>query len=158
MTTLLYDRRIKGIAVDSKNTDSGGQVFITNKIERLDDGSFFLGSGHLLGIGKAKRWANKGFLEKHRPEFGYLISDPDEYGFSCIVISEDGMTVTMIDDELEPYEVLDELVATGSGGASARAARAAGATLHEAVEIAIKYDSNSGGPVRVHHIGDTYVE
>lgn len=155
MTTLLYDRSIKTIAVDSKNTDSSGAVFLVNKIERLKDGRYFLGSGHLLTIGKAKRWAEKGFAESARPQFGEIFTDESgEYSFSCIVISPDGEHVTIVDDEMEPYEVEDVLVGAGSGGALARAARAAGASMEEAINIAIKYDSNSGGPVRIHKIDE----
>lgn len=153
MTTLLYDRTTKTIAVDSKNTDSGGQGFLCNKIERLRDGRFFLGSGHLLTIGKARRWAEAYFEEDERPEFGELFTDESgEFGFSCIIISPDGEKVIIVDDEMEPWEALDEIVATGSGGQAARAARLAGATPERAVEIAVICDSNSGGPVVVHQI------
>lgn len=153
MTTLLYDKATKTIAVDSKNTDSGGQGFLCNKIERLRDGRFFLGSGHLLTIGKARRWAEAYFDEEHRPEFGEIFTDEaGEFGFSCIIISQDGNTVTIVDDEMEPWEALDDIVASGSGGQAARAARLAGATPERAVEIAIICDSNSGGPVVIHVI------
>jgi hypothetical protein len=153
MTTLLYDRRTKTIGVDSKNTDDSSQVFLTNKIERLENGSYFLGSGHLYTIGKAKRWAETGFDEEDRPEFGELFTEnAEDFGFSCIVISEDGDTVTIIDNEMEPYEVLDDVIGTGSGGGYAKAARLGGATMEQAVEIAISIDSNSGGPVRMHVI------
>jgi hypothetical protein len=149
VTTLLVDRTIKAIAVDSKNTDESGQVFLVDKIERLGNGDFFLGSGHLLGIAKCKRWANQGFAEKYRPEFGELFTDnSDDFGFSCIIVAKDFSKITMVDTEMEPYDVLDEIVGTGSGGGYAKAARLAGATMPMAVEIAIACDSNSGGPVR----------
>lgn len=155
MTTLLVDRNAKSIAVDSKNTDDGGQVFLVNKIEYLKNGDYFLGSGHLLGISKAKRWADTGFNEKNRPEFGELFTDnADDYGFSCIIVSRDFRKITMFDSEMEHYEVLDDIVGTGSGGVAAKAARMAGASMYEAVKIAILCDSNSGGPVRVLTQGD----
>jgi hypothetical protein len=149
---LLYDRSIKTIAVDSKNTDSSGQMFLTDKIERLSDGRYFLGSGHLLTISKAKRWAEVHFEESERPEFGEMFTDSDEFGFSCIIISKDGNRVTMIDDEMTPYDVTDVIVGTGSGGLAARAARLAGASMQRAIEIAIVCDSNSGGPVVIEQI------
>lgn len=152
MTTLLYDRPTKTIGVDSKNTDAGGQMFLVDKIERLTDGRFFLGSGHLYTINTAREWAENHFNTDLRPEFGVMFSDPEEYGFSCIIISQDGERVTMIDDEMTPYEVLDDVIGTGSGGIAARAARLGGATVEQAVEIAIRCDSNSGGPVRTHTI------
>lgn len=152
MTTLIYDRSVKTIGVDSKNTDASGQMFLCNKIDRLDNGDYFLGSGHLLTIGKAKRWANVGFSEDARPEFGELFTDNDEFGMSCIIISKDGNKVTILDDEMEPWECLDTVIATGSGGVAARAARLAGASMERSVEIAIICDSNSGGPVVLHTI------
>ena len=124
-----------------------------NKIEKLINGDFFLGAGHLFTIGKAKRWAQTGFHEADRPEFGEIFTDDAaEFSFSCLVISKDGNDVTLIDDEMEPTIVLDDIVGLGTGGASARAARAAGASMERAVEIAIQYDSNSGGPVRTYKI------
>lgn len=79
----------------------------------------------------------------------------EDYGMSCLVISADGETVTLIDNEMTPVVVEDEIVATGSGGIAAKAARLAGATVERAVEIAIMCDVNSGGPVRIHTIGES---
>lgn len=156
MTTVAYDKRNKTIGADSKNTDGSGQVFLVNKIERLTDGRFFLGSGHLLTIDQMKRWADVNFLEDRRPDFSELIGEnADDYSSSCIIISKDGCRVWIIDDEMTPFEVEDDIVTTGSGGSVARGALAAGATMEEAINIAIKYDSNSGGPVRTHIIGET---
>lgn len=156
MTTVAYDRRTKTIGTDSKNTDAAGQVFLVNKIERLTDGRFFLGSGHLLTIDQMKFWADQKFHPKQRPDFSQLMGeDKDDFSSSCIVISKDGNTVWIIDDEVTPFEVEDDIVTTGSGGSVARGALAAGATMEEAINIAIRYDSNSGGPVRVHKIGES---
>ncbi len=129
-------------------------MFTCNKIERLSDGRYFLGSGHCLTIGKARRWAEDHFSEGSRPEFGELFCEnADNFGMSCLVISADGNTVTLIDDEMQPMIVTDEYLGVGSGGASARAALAAGASAQRAVEIAIQYDGNSGGPVQTLTIG-----
>lgn len=152
MTTLLYDRSVKTIAVDSKNTNTSAETFLCTKIELLRDGRFFLGSGHLLTIGKTKRWAEQNFSESARPEYGEMFTDPDEYGFSCMIISADGSKVTVVDDEMEPWVAEDVIVCAGSGGGYARAARLAGASMERSIEIAIMCDSNSGGPVRLHTI------
>lgn len=151
MTTILYDRPTKTIAVDSRNTDSAGQVFMCNKIEFLESGWVFLGSGHCLTIDKVKQWARLHLHPDHRPDFDELFGErADDFGMSCLVISPDGTRVLLVDDEMAPTEVLDDIIAVGSGGPLARAARAAGATPEQAVEIAIRYDGNSGGPVRTH--------
>lgn len=154
MTTLLYDRTIKTIGVDSRNTDSAGQAFTCKKIEKLGNGNFFLGAGHLLTIGATQRWAETGFKEEDRPEYGVMFDTDlrDDYTFSCLVISPDGERTWLIDDEMEPIEIFDDIIGLGSGGGYAAAARMAGASIEDAIDIAIKKDSNSGGPVVVYTI------
>lgn len=155
MTTLIYDRPTKTIGVDSRNTDSAAQAFTCKKIEVLDNGNFFLGSGHSMTIGAARRWADTGFDEEERPDFGVMFDSDlrEEFGFSCLVISADGTRTWLLDDEMQPIEIYDNIIGLGSGGCPARAARMAGATVEQAVEIAILCDSNSGGPVVTHTIG-----
>lgn len=150
MTTLLYDRTVKTIGVDSRNTDNSGMAFTCNKIERLPNGDFFLGSGHLLTIGAVRRWAIADFDEDERPEFGVMFDTDlrEDYSFSCLVVSSDGERTWLIDDEMERIEIFDNIIGLGSGGGYAAAARMAGATVANAIEIAIHYDSNSGGPVK----------
>ena len=157
MTTIAYDRVTRTIGADSRNTDNTGQVFLCNKIERLSDGRYFLGSGHGLTISKVKQWAEGEFREANRPDFDELFNEDtaDNFSMSCLIISEDGDTVILVDAEMVPLEVLDEYLGVGSGGASARAALAAGADMLKAIEIAIKYDGNSGGPVCIRRIGET---
>ena len=153
MTTIAFSRRHGMIAADSRNTDSSCAVFKVSKIERLKDGRYFLGSGHLLTIGKARRWADKHFAEKYRPEFGEMFChDSDDYRFTCLVISPDGQRVVLIDDEMEPQIVLDDLLAIGTGGAYALGAMEAGMSPCDALRIAIKLDGNSGGPIQVERI------
>lgn len=156
MTTLLYDRDTKTIGVDSRNTDSSGQAFTCNKIERLSNRNYFLGSGHLMTIGVARRWAETDFDEEERPEFGVMFDTElrEDYSFSCLIISQDGERTWLLDDELEPIEIFDGIIGLGSGGGYAAAARMAGASVAKAIEIAIHYDSNSGGPVRTCKIGE----
>lgn len=122
-----------------------------NKIEHLESGWIFLGSGHCLTIDKVKQWARAGLHPDHRPDFEELLGDrADDFAMSCLLISPTGEKVILVDDEMAPTEVLDDIIAVGSGGPLARAARAAGAEPEQAVEIAIRYDGNSGGPVRTY--------
>lgn len=153
MTTIAYDRRTKTIGADSRNTDGSDQIFSINKIERLSDGrGFFLGSGHCYSIALAKAWADTGFDPKKFPDWTFLLENKDEYGLSCLIISSDGNKVILFDDELTPMVVEDDIITTGSGGIAAKAALMAGATMEQAIEIAIHCDNNSGLPVRTYRI------
>lgn len=149
MTTCVYDRRTKTIAADTQNTDSAQTIYRVAKIERLKNGSYFLGSGNCFTIGITKRWAETGFAESKRPEYGVMFEDPDEYGFSCLVISQDGNTITLIDNEMQPTLILDDYAAVGSGGAFAIGALDAGATVEQALDIACQRDSSTSHPVHV---------
>lgn len=141
------------IAADSRNTDSAGATFKVRKIEKLRDGRWFLGSGHLYTIGLVRQWAEAGFAEKKRPEFGVLFCDnADSFTFSCLVISADGKSVFLIDDEMQPQPVTDDLLAIGSGAAYAIGAMEAGLPPDAAIEVAIRHDGNTGGPVQIEYI------
>lgn len=149
MTTIAIDFEAMQIATDTQNTDSSGTAYRCRKVERLNDGSIFLGSGHLLSIGKAKRWAEKRFDEKFRPEWPELFGKrADEYAFSCVVIRTDG-TKILIDDEMEPQRLFDKHLAIGSGGSYAVAAMDAGASAEQAVKIACKRDLYTSEPVEL---------
>lgn len=149
MTTIAVDLRAMLIAADTQNTDSAGTKYRCCKIERFKDGRFFLGSGHLLTIGKAKRWAGHKFAEKHRPDFEELFGEcANDFAFSCVVVDPHGR-VTLVDDEMEPQPILDPYFAIGSGGHFAVGAMDAGATVEEAVRIACKRDPNTSEPVHV---------
>jgi len=148
MTTCAYSRKSKTIAVDSRNTDDGGSTYQCDKIERLSDGRYFLGAGHLLTIGMTKDWAESNFRSDAKPAYSEVLSDAEEYGFSCLIVSKDGDRVFLVDNETHPVEVLDDFLAVGSGAQYAVGAMLAGADVVQAVEIAISKDGNSGGPVR----------
>lgn len=151
MTTIAYHRPSKTIGVDSRNTDGSGVVFMCDKIEHLKNGYVFLGAGHCYPMSKVKYWASTGFSNDARPEFDELFSESrEDYSMSCLIISPDGEEVTLMDDEITPTKVLDDIVTIGSGGPYARAALRAGASMEEAINIAIEYDGNSGGPVRTY--------
>ena len=152
MTTIAVDLKNGKIATDTQNTDSAGTAYRCKKVDFLKDGSVFLGSGHLLSIGKARRWAEKRFDEGWRPDWDELFGKySDDFAFSCIVIRPNG-DVTLIDDEMEPQPVFDDHLAIGSGGCYAMAAMDAGATAEEAVWIACKRDLYTSGPVDVYDI------
>jgi hypothetical protein len=149
MTTCLYDRRTKTIVADTQNTDASGYIYRTNKIERLKNGSYFLGSGHCFTIGQCRIWAENDFAETSRPDFGVFLSDTDEYGFCCLVISPDGKEVTLVDNEMQPSTVKDKYISVGSGASYAIGAMDAGADPIQAVKIACKRDGSTSEPIDV---------
>lgn len=150
MTSIVYDRRNKIIASDSKNTDESGAKWLCNKIEVLADGSVFLGSGHLCTIAQCRHWAKHSWKEEKRPDFSFYLEDVDERGFSCLHISKDGTKIVLIDGELHPIEVLDDYVGIGSGASYAIGAMDAGASAEEAIKIACDRDGNSCLPVQTY--------
>lgn len=152
MTTIVASRKHKAIAADSFNTDSNGMARLVNKIEKLKNGHYFLGSGHLRPLGLMKRWLDSNQDENLLPDLAFVEEDPDEFGFSIIVVSPDMTKIVMFDDELEWYECLDPYVAIGSGAQYAIGALDAGASPEEAVKISCGRDQNTGEPVHVLHL------
>lgn len=150
MTTIVYDRRSKTMAADSQNTDTAGVTFKVAKIEHIGGGYMFGGSGHLRTITMAKEWAQKGWEGKYEPDWSYFLEDPDDRGFSCILVDPTGTRIWIIDEELVPFEPLDDFVAVGAGATYALGALAAGADAKRAVEIACQLDTNSFEPVDVY--------
>lgn len=145
MTTIVVDRVRGEIAADSQNTDCSDMVHRCNKIERLPDGSYFLGSGHNLTIAMAKAWAATGFDPDEEPEWPDPISS---YAFSAVVLRADG-TAWMCDDELAVFELIDKVIGIGSGSPYALGAMDAGATAMEAVMIACRRCIYTSEPVHL---------
>ena len=75
MTTIVVSRKHKSIAADSYNTDSSGMARLVNKIEKLNNGHYFLGSGHLKPLGLIKRWLDGG-QDGEIPELDFVVEDP----------------------------------------------------------------------------------
>lgn len=152
MTTIAVDLRAGIIAADTQNTDRSNTAYRCAKIERLPDGRYFLGSGHLLTIGMVRRWAVHNFDESERPDFEVMFGErADDFSFSCVVINRDGSAV-LVDDEMQPQPIRDEYFAIGSGGAYAIGAMDAGASAEEAVRVACKRDLHTSEPIDVERI------
>lgn len=145
MTTLVYDRRSKVIAADTQYTASDDSIVRMNKIERLEDGRYFLGAGHSYPCRLVQQWANTDFDIESEPDWETVLEK--EMGFSCLIISKDGETVTYIDEELTPIPILSDVAAIGSGAAFVLAAMDAGADIGRAMEIACARDHNSSAPI-----------
>lgn len=150
MTTIVVSRKHKAIAADSFNTTPDGAFRLVSKIEQLENGNYFLGSGHLKPLGVVKRWLDTN--RKDEIDLNFVNEDPDEFGFSILVVSPDLTQIACIDEELEWYYVHDEYVAIGSGSSYAIGALDAGASPEDAVKIACRRDANTGEPVTVLYV------
>lgn len=152
MTTCLFDRRTKTIGADTQNTTPDGSIVRVQKVEKLSNGWYFLGSGHCYTIGLARAWAIDSFQPALAPDWSIFLEDPDEYGFCCIAIEPKTWKVWMLDNEMVPNLLLDEYVGCGSGAAYALGAMDKGATVAEALEIAAARDPSTSAPFEVKHL------
>jgi ATP-dependent protease HslVU (ClpYQ) peptidase subunit len=146
MTTVVYSRLHGQVGADTQYTTPSGGITRVNKIERLLDGRVFCGSGHGNSIALIRSWAEAGFDPEQRPDFSYYLADPEERGFECFVIDDLAQRVTIVDEELEPYESLDKYVGIGSGSTYALGALYAGASVEQALTIAAELDPSTSAP------------
>jgi hypothetical protein len=137
MTTIATDG--VSMAGDGRRNHRGT---ITNdsavKVARLPDGSLFGRSGSVAFGDKVQAWLEGGCKDP-----------PPEYktdgGFGAMLLRPDG-TLFIIGEDVEPSAVQIPF-AVGSGMDIAIGAMAAGKTAEEAVRIASRYDSNTGGKI-----------
>lgn len=140
MTTIAYSAATRIMASDTQLT-SGNRKFRTSKIRQLSCGGLIGSTGSVAHILKVQRWAEAGFDDDAKPDFG------DESGdFECLIVKGDG-TIYLLDGEMEMMPIKDEIVALGSGGTYALAALACGRTPEEAVRIAARYDAATSEPI-----------
>ena len=136
-------------ASDSFNSPDGGSPLLCQKMWKIEStGDVFFESGHLRPIELALEWAESRWDAEERSEaWDELEKDPEKYAFACILVQSDGV-VKYIDEEFAPITVHDLRFTLGTGGAYARGVLDHGGTVEEAVEIAIRHDANSGGPIQ----------
>lgn len=150
MTTALYDRRTRTLGADTQNTTSDGSTIVrVSKIEKLKNGWYFLGSGHLYTIDESRMWAEKKWSPDHMPTFELFLGDTEEYGFACLAIDPKTNDVWYIDNELTPIKVMDDVIGVGSGSSWAVAQVEAGKPMIEALRYAASKDSGTSGPFEV---------
>jgi len=139
MTTIAYKRGI--LAADSQIT-AGNRIITSQnavKIVRLSD-------GRLLG--------HCGQMRHMRPLIAYLEGDSTRYpdmekDATAIVVHVDGRVELHFGRHPdEAFEEEAEFYAIGSGSELALGAMAMGATAIEAVNVAIRFDTSSGGEVK----------
>lgn len=112
------------------------------KLFRLKDGSILAGAGNYDDVIEVVKWMNEGGKEDKHPDLG-----DKETGF--LLLRSDGKAFWLTVPFLRPVEVLDEFIAIGSGAGVALGAMAAGASAKRAVEIASRFDNQTGNGVNV---------
>lgn len=153
MTTCLYSRITKEIGADTQNTTPDQAIVRVHKLELLKNGWYFMGSGHNFTIGQCRAWAATSWDAKSTPDWTTFLEDRDEYGFACIVINPINWDVYMIDNEMIPFKMLDDVGGVGSGAAYGIGALLHGSTILEALEIAASRDPSTSAPFEVTKIG-----
>lgn len=133
MTTIATDG--KSMAADRLVTSDTAIHGVTTKIVQLDDGTIIGHTGNAYQFESFVTW-----YKMHRPEPFDCRDDME-----ALVLTPDG--VIRCYDQYGRSYVADAPQATGSGCRVAIGAMAAGATPAEAVEIASRYDTKTGGGV-----------
>ena len=142
MSTVVYRDGV--LASDSRAYGGSGQTSpgTKKKIHRLADGTRI--GVTTASLGMAERfvaWVSAGAdpdaWKGDKPDLRAIIIKPDGEVF----LSEDGLVFS--------GPIACEQYAIGSGASFAIGAMAMGATAEEAVEVAIRFDHHSGGPVTV---------
>ena len=148
MTTIAYDSKTGEIAADSQETGGNGEKYNCQKLYRIGDAIVATAGGTYAGMKLIE------FMDEYdgEPEWGEAPDltnlDLDE-DFECLVIRGDG-TCYMINRLFAPADQSgNRFITLGSGGKAARGAMMAGASPKEAVEIAKKIDTYTGGKVHV---------
>ena len=129
MTTVAFD----GTTLAADSQINGSYVEYGNKIEKVGNITIAC-AGTVSEIALFKRWCRDRTKDK-----------PTLTDFSCLEIRSG--KVYYYDENLEPLTPSIP-VAIGSGSDFAMGAMLAGATAKEAVKIACKLDSNSGGKIK----------
>lgn len=142
MTTIAYR---DGVMASDTQVSAGGRKFRTHKVKPLKDGGLIGSSGKLADILKIQRWAEAGFPDEGKPDFG------DEGEFECLIVTGAG-EIYLLDEEMELMPFFDPFIAVGSGGAYAMAAMECGKSPEDAVRVAAKYDANTSEPVETFRV------
>lgn len=138
MTTIATD----GVTLAADGRTTAGNEIVTDsavKLHRLPDGSVLGESGACTASITAIEELASAMVEDRAPKFA-----KGEY--TLLRLKPNGKAVVYW-NELTPVDVPTPY-ALGSGGEFARGAMAMGASAAEAVRIATKLDSKSGGRVR----------
>ena len=148
MTTIAYDFELGIVAADSQETGYNGEKFNCKKLFRVENLIVATAGGTYAGmafVNWLEEWDGEPDWTDH-PDFTNLDLEED---FECLVIREDKSCFTVNRLFVPVDQSGNRFITLGSGGSAARGAMMAGATPKEAVEIAKKIDSYTGGKVQI---------
>lgn len=137
MTTIACDR--KSMAADSRRTRGGFAYTSSPKVRKIN-GDLVGAAGDVSDIEKFSDWYKT--KENKLPKLRDM---------NALVLTKEGVLYEVYENGVF-IEVIEPFYAIGSGFELAMAAMEAGASTKKAVEIACKYDKNSGLPVQVERI------
>ena len=143
MTTIAWDG--KSIAADKL---CGGR-YTVNKIWKLPDGSVIGGAGLYDHIVEVVAWIAEGGNEDKRPK----LPESQEEGSDLLLVDADGKAYWLTWPYLRKVPITEKYEAIGSGSEFALGAMAMGASAQRAVQIASRFDPNTGRGVTVAHVG-----
>ena len=137
------------IATDGKSVAADGLGTVNNlvverageKVRKLRDGSLLGVAGDAFALDQIADWLEAGAVPADRPE-GLKVD---------VLLIRPGGSALMCGNSLR-LTACDLPYAIGSGGDLAMGAMAAGKSPAEAVEIAARYDINTGGRVRTYRV------
>ena len=152
MTTIAFDG--KTLACDSRHRSGDDIRHIPHdKVAKVGD-LYVVAAGSVDALLEFRRWVQDGAdLEKYP-----AICKDDEHGMVGATVDADGVVSEYAYRGLPRYQGTTRCYAMGSGSSYALGAMEAGADAAKAVEIACRYDSGSGLPVKSYPIARLKME
>lgn len=139
MTTIVATRTALG--GDSKVTVVAGAPYRTKKVDRTKN-CLFGAAGNSGDCARFLDWARTNFDPERRPRFKHRADDDAAI---LLIVNKDGIFIMEADDA--GPELIDlPFYAVGSGALAALGAMEMGATMEQALDIAARYDDNTGAP------------
>jgi ATP-dependent protease HslVU (ClpYQ) peptidase subunit len=145
MTTIAWDGQ--SLAIDSQFTDAGLRT-VGIKARKLSDGTVLAFCGTAVAGYALVAWYEQGAEREKWPH-----CQTDNETSACLIVAKDGQVAAF--ERGAPFAIPchEPFMAWGSGRDYALGAMAMGASAEKAVRVAIKFDTSSGGRVRVFRCG-----
>lgn len=141
MTTIAYKDGV--LAADTLITCGDHRDGYTEKVKRIG-GVLLAAAGSAIQADRFFEWAQRGFHPADRP------SDiPEDEKCNWLRVESDGSLSVWANGSSWKTKPMDGMYALGSGSEYALGAMAAGASPEEAVRIAMKFDTKTGGDITV---------
>lgn len=150
MTTIAYAKGV--LACDSRITSDS--QYVGSAIKAIKTDKYLLAAcGDLNCVQAFLRWGKKGFVDNKLRELLSQEITKNKGSFTGVSIDTTGTVYEFLDSVLPaPIKMYKNMYAIGSGSEYALGAMAAGCSAREAIKIAAKFDTNTGGKIReVYH-------